>query len=114
MSEVKVLEMSEAPEENSGKVVEFVHPYTSFPYVLGVFHVKDRYFAITDDCKACGNSLGKGKLNGMYVFLYYGGTSLERENGYLQIQSNTCHSHLQGFRSKKTAYISKSKHPELY
>jgi nitrite reductase/ring-hydroxylating ferredoxin subunit len=67
MSEVKVLEMSEAPEENSGMVVEFVHPYTSFPYTLGVFHVKDRYFAITDDCKACGNSLGKGKLNGMYV-----------------------------------------------
>jgi nitrite reductase/ring-hydroxylating ferredoxin subunit len=67
MSEVKVLEMSEAPEENSGKLVEFVHPYTSFPYTLGVFHVKERYFAITDDCKACGNSLGKGKLNGMYV-----------------------------------------------
>jgi nitrite reductase/ring-hydroxylating ferredoxin subunit len=67
MSEVKVLEMSEAPEENSGKVVEFVHPYTSFPYILGVFHVKDRYFAITDECRACGNSLGKGKLNGMNV-----------------------------------------------
>lgn len=67
MSDVKVLEMSEAPEENSGKLVEFYHPYTTYPYVIGVFHVKDRYFAITDECRACGNSLGKGKLNGMYV-----------------------------------------------
>jgi len=67
MSDVKVLEMSEAPEEGSGMLVEFNHPYTSFPYSLGIFHVKDRYFAITDECKACGNSLGKGKLNGMYV-----------------------------------------------
>jgi len=67
MSEVKILDMSEAPAENSGKLVSFDHPWTHIPYSLGVFHVKGRYFAITDDCKSCGNSLGRGKLNGLYV-----------------------------------------------
>ncbi len=67
MSEVKILEMSEAPPENDGKPVTFTHPYTNFPYSLGIFYVKGRYFAITDECRSCGSSLGKGKLNGMYV-----------------------------------------------
>jgi len=67
MSEVKILEMSEVPPENEGKLVRFDHPFTTYPYSLGIFHVKGRYFAITDECRACGGSLGKGKLNGMYV-----------------------------------------------
>lgn len=67
MSEVKILDMPEAPEENKGKLVKFNHPLTSFPYELGVFHIKDRYFAITNDCKSCGSSLTAGELNGMYA-----------------------------------------------
>lgn len=67
MSQVKILEMPEAPQENEGKIVSFDHPYTSVPYTLGIFHVKGRYFVITDECKICGNSLGKGRLNGLIV-----------------------------------------------
>ena len=67
MSEVKILDISEAPPENEGKIVSFDHPFTTFPYTVSIFHVKGRYFAITDHCKSCGNSLGKGKLNGLYV-----------------------------------------------
>ena len=62
MSEVKILDLSEAPEENQGKYVKFDHPLTSFPYELGVFHIKERYFAITNECKSCGSSLTGGEL----------------------------------------------------
>jgi len=44
MSEVKIMDLSEAPGENQGIYVKFDHPLTTYPYELGVFHVKDRYF----------------------------------------------------------------------
>ena len=67
MSEVKIMDLSEAPGENQGRLVEFDHPLTTFPYVLGVFHIKDRYFAITDACRSCGSTLAGGALNGMFA-----------------------------------------------
>ena len=67
MTDVKILDSADLPEENEGKCVTFNHPYTDYPYSLGVYHVKGRYFAVTDRCRLCGNSLTKGKLNGMYA-----------------------------------------------
>lgn len=67
MSEVRLLDLSDAPVEGQGKQVKFAHPYTEIPYALGVFFAKDRYMAITDQCRKCGASLGNGKVNGMFV-----------------------------------------------
>lgn len=67
MSEVRILDLADAPEEGKGKRVEFSHPYTEIAYALGVFFAKDRYWAIADHCKKCDGSLGKGTVNGMYA-----------------------------------------------
>ena len=67
MSEVPILDLADAPQEGQGKRVEFEHPYTEIPYALGVFFAKDRYWAITDQCKRCDSSLAKGTVNGMYA-----------------------------------------------
>ncbi len=67
MSEVRILDLADAPEEGKGKRVEFQHPFTEFPYALGVFFAKDRYLVITDTCKKCNSSLAQGKVNGMYA-----------------------------------------------
>jgi nitrite reductase/ring-hydroxylating ferredoxin subunit len=67
MSEIRLLDLAEAPEEGQGKRVEFNHPYTEIPYALGVYFAKGRYLAITDQCKKCESSLAQGKVNGMYA-----------------------------------------------
>ena len=67
MSEVRILDQADAPGEGEGKRVEFEHPYTEFPYALGVYFAKDRYFVITDTCKKCGSSLTPGAVNGMFA-----------------------------------------------
>ena len=67
MSDVRILDLADAPGEERGKRVDFAHPYTEIPYALGIFFAKDRYWAITDQCKKCGSSLGQGTVNGMYV-----------------------------------------------
>ena len=67
MSEIRLLNLAEAPEEGQGKRVVFDHPYTEIPYALGVYFAKGRYFVITDTCKKCNSSLAQGKVNGMYV-----------------------------------------------
>ncbi|MDH5762320.1 MAG: hypothetical protein OEZ51_05010 [Nitrospinota bacterium] len=67
MSEVRILDLADAPVEGEAKRVEFDHPFTEIRYALGVFFAKERYWAITDQCKKCESSLGKGKVNGMYV-----------------------------------------------
>ena len=67
MSEVRILDLADAPEEEQGKRVEFVHPFTEIPYALGVYFAKGRYLAVTDQCKKCESSLARGKLNGMYA-----------------------------------------------
>jgi len=67
MSEVRILDLADAPEEGQGKRVQFEHPYTEFPYTLGVYFAKGRYLAITDACKKCESSLALGKVNGMFA-----------------------------------------------
>ncbi len=67
MSEIRLIDLADAPEEGQGKRVEFEHPFTAFPYTLGVYFAKNRYFVITDACKKCGSSLAHGKVNGMYA-----------------------------------------------
>ena len=67
MSEVRILDLADAPEEGSGRQVKFNHPYTEIPYALAVYFAKDRYWAITDNCKKCDASLGQGTVNGMYA-----------------------------------------------
>ena len=67
MSEVRILDVADAPEEGEGKRVEFDHPYTEISYALGIFFAKDRYWVITDRCKKCGSSLARGVVKGMYA-----------------------------------------------
>ncbi len=67
MSEVKLLDMKDAPVEGEPRFVELTHPLTEYPYPLSVFFAKERYFVITDTCKECGSGLSEGKINGMFV-----------------------------------------------
>ncbi len=67
MSEVRLLDLADAPEEGRGKRIELDHPFTEIQYALGVYFVKGRYLVITDQCKKCESSLAEGKLNGMYA-----------------------------------------------
>jgi len=67
MSEVRILDLADAPEEGRGKRVEFDHPYTQIHYALGVFFAKGRYWALTDQCKKCDSSLARGIVDAMYA-----------------------------------------------
>ncbi len=68
MSEVRILDLADAPKEGESKQVEFEHPLTDKIYTLGVYFAKGRYLAIIDLCKKCNSSLANGKLDGMYAF----------------------------------------------
>jgi nitrite reductase/ring-hydroxylating ferredoxin subunit len=67
MSEVRILDLSDAPVEGECKQVQFEHPVTDTMYTLGVYFAKGRHLAIIDLCKKCESSLTEGKLNGMYA-----------------------------------------------
>ena len=67
MSLAKICELTEVPEEGTGKTLSFEHPFTYIQYDLGIFRVKGRLHVITDRCKFCGGSLGRGELNGLYI-----------------------------------------------
>ena len=67
MSEVRILDLADAPEEGRAKRVEFDHPFTEIPYALGVYFAKDRYWAMADQCKKCESSLANGGMNGMFA-----------------------------------------------
>lgn len=67
MSEVRILDLADAPKEGESKQVEFEHPLTDKIYTLGVYFAKGRYLVIIDLCKKCNSSLANGKLNGMYA-----------------------------------------------
>jgi nitrite reductase/ring-hydroxylating ferredoxin subunit len=68
MSEVRILDLADAPVEGVSKQVQFEHPVTDKIYTLGLYFAKGRYLAIIDLCKKCESSLAQGKLNGMYAF----------------------------------------------
>ncbi len=68
MSQVKILEIEDAPIDGSGKRIPFEHPYTTIKYELALFHVDGKYYVITDRCKICGGSLGRvPNLRGMFA-----------------------------------------------
>ncbi|MCF8719801.1 Rieske (2Fe-2S) protein [Nitrospina gracilis] len=67
MSDVKISGLEEAPAENEGRIVQFNHPFTDYPYTLALYQSGGRYYVITDSCKMCGSSLGRGTLKGMYA-----------------------------------------------
>ena len=67
MSEVRILDLADAPVEGESRQVQFEHPVTDKIYTLGVYFAKGRYLAIIDLCKKCNSSLTQGKLNGMYA-----------------------------------------------
>ncbi len=68
MSQVKISELADAPEEGKGKQLHVDHPYTEIKYVLGLFKVEGKYYCIADQCKSCEGSLGLGPLRGMFAF----------------------------------------------
>ena len=68
MSTVKISEISDAPKEGKGRQIHLRHPYTEIDYILGLFQVEGKYYCITDLCKSCEGSLGKGILRGMFAF----------------------------------------------
>ncbi len=68
MSQVKLIDVAEAPPEGGKMRVHLQHPVTFFEYEIGLFHVKGRYFAILDECKSCGTSLAKGALKGLVAY----------------------------------------------
>ena len=67
MSEVRILDLADAPVEGVSKQIQFEHPVTDKLYTLGLYFAKGRYLAIIDLCKKCESSLAEGKLNGMYA-----------------------------------------------
>jgi hypothetical protein len=68
MARLKISEISEAPPEGTGRQLKFKHLYTEIPYVLGLFQLESKFYCITDQCRCCDGSLGKGTLKGIFVF----------------------------------------------
>ena len=68
MARLKISEISEAPPEGTGRQLKFKHLYTEIPYVLGLFQFEGKFYCITDQCRCCDGSLGKGTLKGIFVF----------------------------------------------
>ncbi len=65
MSLEKLLDLNDIPKDGESLRIEYDHPYTEISYILGVFHIKDKYYVVADDCKKCGCSLAKGTLDGL-------------------------------------------------
>lgn len=68
MSRQKISEISDAPPEGTGVQIHFEHGYTHIKYDLGLFQVEGKFYCITDQCRCCEGSLGKGTLKGMFTF----------------------------------------------
>ena len=47
MSKVKILELSQAPEEGTGKQINLEHPYTEIKYILAFFNVEGKFYCMT-------------------------------------------------------------------
>ncbi|KMP11052.1 hypothetical protein UZ36_05675 [Candidatus Nitromaritima sp. SCGC AAA799-C22] len=59
MSQVKISEIEDAPDEGTGKKILLKHPFTEIKYELALFQVEEKYYVITDECRICGGSLGQ-------------------------------------------------------
>ncbi len=67
MSLEKLLDLDDIPKDGASKCIQYRHPYTEIDYVLGVFHIKDKFYVMADECKKCGASLAQGKLVGLFA-----------------------------------------------
>ena len=68
MSRLKISEISDAPPEGTGKQIHFKPDYTEYEYVLALFQGEGKFYCLTDQCRCCEGSLGKGVLRGMFAF----------------------------------------------
>ena len=68
MSRLKISEISDAPQEGTGKQIRFKHEYTQIEYDLALFQVEGKFYCITDLCLTGGGCLGKGILRGFFAF----------------------------------------------
>ncbi|MBI4388647.1 MAG: hypothetical protein HY580_00575 [Nitrospinae bacterium] len=68
MSIIKISELADAPGEGQGRKIHFEHPFTYYRYDIALFKAGDKYYAITDACKHCGGSLGRGRLEGLLAY----------------------------------------------
>ena len=53
MSRLKISEISDAPQEGTGKQIHFKHDYTEIDYVLALFQVEGKFYCLTDLCLTC-------------------------------------------------------------
>ncbi len=84
MSKVKISEIEDAPAEGLGKQINFSHPYTEMPYCLALFHVEEKYYALVDECRVCGGSLGRvSNLKGMFA-------TCDKEECQVNIKRGSC------------------------
>ena len=51
MSNVKILELDEAPEEGTGKQIDLEHPYTEWKYLLAFYNVEGNIIASPTNAK---------------------------------------------------------------
>ena len=67
MSLEKLLDRDDIPKEGESCRIEYNHPYTEIGYVLGVFHINDKFYVLADECKKCGTSLAEGTMAGLFA-----------------------------------------------
>ncbi|MFQ5451434.1 MAG: Rieske (2Fe-2S) protein [Nitrospinaceae bacterium] len=89
MSLVKIADLPDAPEEGRGKTIHLEHPFTYLKYDIGLFQVEGRYYAITDECKKCGGSLGRGRLMGLFAICRNQECAWNIKKGYCKFDRTT-------------------------
>jgi|TARA_B110000438_G_scaffold228994_1_gene223680 nitrite reductase/ring-hydroxylating ferredoxin subunit len=67
MAEVRLVDLKDAPEEGTAKLIAFEHPVTYMDYEVALFQVNGKFYSLLNECKRCCGYLGEGKLEGMYV-----------------------------------------------
>ena len=68
MAEIQLATLKNAPEEGTGKILDLEHPITAYDFQLALFQVNAKFYALDNSCARCGGKLGRGKLDGMYIF----------------------------------------------
>jgi nitrite reductase/ring-hydroxylating ferredoxin subunit len=67
MSLIKISELSDAPDAETGKTIHLEHPWTLIEYDLALFKADEIFYVLVDKCAKCGGSLGRGKLQGLFA-----------------------------------------------
>ena len=82
MSRLKLAELADAPPEGTGKQIHLKHEFTEIIYTLALFQVEGKFYCLTDQCRCCEGSLGKGVLQGMFVFCHKDECGWNIKKGY--------------------------------